>query len=75
MVKGVAAAIGAAMAAIGAAAVKAGKELYDMVDDVAAAGDNIDKMSQRLGLSTEAYQDWDYMLSQSGVDITAFPPA
>lgn len=31
--------------------------------------DNIDKMSQRLGMSTEAYQEWDYILGQSGVDI------
>lgn len=59
------------MAAIGTAAVAAGKKLYDMANDVAAAGDNIDKMSQRLGLSREAYQEWDYVLSQSGVDINS----
>lgn len=59
------------MAAIGTAAVAAGKKLYDMANDVAATGDNIDKMSQRLGLSREAYQEWDYVLSQSGVDINS----
>ena len=32
-------------------------------------GDNIDKMSQKLGLSTEAYQKWDYVLGQSGASI------
>lgn len=38
----------------------------------ASAADTIDKMSQRLGLSREAYQQWDYILSQSGVDINSF---
>ena len=69
VLKGVGAAIGAAMTAIGTAAAAAGKKLYDMANDVAAVGDNIDKMSQRLGLSREAYQEWEYVLSQSGVEI------
>lgn len=34
--------------------------------------DKIDKMSQRLGLSKEAYQELDFALSQSGVDINSF---
>ncbi|MBD5498016.1 MAG: hypothetical protein HDR11_09685 [Lachnospiraceae bacterium] len=34
--------------------------------------DEIDKMSQRLGMSREEYQKWDFVLSQSGVDITSF---
>lgn len=34
--------------------------------------DNIDKMSQRLGLSREEFQKWDFVLSQSGVDINSF---
>jgi hypothetical protein len=38
------------MAAIGTAAVAAGKKLYDMANDAAAAGDEIDKASQRIGL-------------------------
>ena len=42
-----------------------------MVSDTASAGDEVDKMSQKLGLSAEAYQEWDYVLSQSGVDITS----
>lgn len=71
IVKGVGVAIGAAVAAIGTAAVAAGKSLYNMANDAAAAGDEIDKQSQRLGLSREAYQEWDYVLSQSGVDINS----
>jgi len=69
IVKGIGLAIGAAMAAIGTAAVAAGKALYDMANDAAAAGDRIDKDSQRLGLSAEAYQEWDYVLSQCGGNI------
>lgn len=40
-----------------------------MAIDAAAAGDTIDKSSQKLGLSAKAYQEWDYVLSQSGVNI------
>ena len=47
----------------------AGKKLTNLAIDTAAAGDIIDKSSQKLGLSAEAYQEWDYVLSQSGVDI------
>lgn len=71
VMKSVGKALAVTMAAIGTAAVAAGKKLYDMANDVAATGDNIDKMSQRLGLSREAYQEWDYVLSQSGVDINS----
>lgn len=42
-----------------------------MADETAAVGDEIDKNSQRLGLSKTAYQEWDYVLSQSGVDINS----
>jgi len=69
VVKGVGIAVGAAMAAVGAAAVAAGKALYDMANDAAAAGDRVDKASQKLGLSAEAYQEWDYVLSQNGASI------
>lgn len=54
--------LGAAAASVGAAMLKTAK-------DTAAHADEIDKMSQKLGLSREAYQEWDYVLSQAGVDI------
>jgi hypothetical protein len=31
--------------------------------------DRVDKMSQRLGLGREAFQQWDFVLSQNGVSI------
>lgn len=67
--KKAAAAIGAAFAAVGAAAVAAGKKLFDLSKETAEAGDTIDKSSQKIGLSAEAYQEWDYVLSQNGADI------
>ena len=69
VLKTVGKAMAAAAAAIGAGAVAAGKKIWDMANDTAAAGDTVDKMSQKLGMSAEAYQEWDYVLSQSGVDI------
>ena len=62
---------GVAITAIGTAAVATGKKLYSEVSEVAQYGDEVDKMSQKLGLSTEAYQEWDYVLGQAGVDITS----
>lgn len=40
-----------------------------LVTETAAAGDAIDKNSQRLGMTNEAYQEWTYILSQNGADI------
>lgn len=67
--KTVGAVLAATVAAVGTAVVACGKKIYDMANETAATGDNIDKMSQKLGLSREAYQEWDYVLSQSGMDI------
>lgn len=41
------------------------------IKDTAAYGDEIDKMSQKLGLSAEAYQKWDYVLKISGTDMAS----
>ena len=69
VLKTVGKAMAAAAAAIGAGAVAAGKKIWDMANDTAAAGDTVDKMSQKLGMSAKAYQEWDYVLNQSGADI------
>ena len=51
----------AAQAAIAVTAVVAiGKGLYDSASKTAEYGDNVDEMSQKLGLSTKAYQEWSY---------------
>lgn len=58
--------------AIGAACVAAGAAIWGVAKESAAASDEIDKMSQRLGVSRQAYQELDFALSQSGVDINSF---
>ena len=59
----------AAIAGIGTAAVAATGMLVKGAGDVAAYGDNIDKMSQKMGMSAEAYQEWDAILQHSGTSI------
>lgn len=58
-------AIGAVTAATGA--------LYTGITaaagSVASYGDNIDKMSQKMGMSAEAYQEWDAVMQHSGTSI------
>ena len=59
----------AALAAVGSAAAVGTKALIQNAGEVAAYGDNIDKMSQKLGISAEAYQEWDAVLQHSGTSI------
>ncbi len=56
-------------AAVVGGATAAATGLTAMASKTAESADEVDKMSQKLGLSREAYQEWDYVLSQSGVDI------
>ena len=52
------------------AAVKVGVDaVKSLATATANAGDRIDKASQALGLSRKAYQEWEYILSQSGATI------
>lgn len=59
----------AAVAAVATAAAATAAKLIDAAGDTAEYGDNIDKMSQKLGLSAEAYQEWDFIMQHSGSDI------
>lgn len=65
----------AAVAAVGTAAIAAGTSLVKGTGDVAAYGDNIDKMSQKMGISAEAYQEWDAIMQHSGTSIDALKPS
>lgn len=51
-----------ATGALGAGFVKAS-------GNVAAYGDNIDKMSQKMGMSAEAYQEWEAVMQHSGTSM------
>ena len=59
----------AAVAAVATAAVAVTAKLVDAAGETAEYGDNIDKMSQKLGMSAEAYQEWDFIMQHSGSDI------
>ena len=60
---------GVAISAVGGAVVGTTKTLVDGATDVAAYGDNIDKMSQKMGISIEAYQEWDAVMQHSGTSM------
>lgn len=55
--------------AIATAAVAAGTAIYNSATSAAAAADNIDKMSQKIGVSREAYQELDFICSQCGMSV------
>ena len=61
----------AAMAAVTAAVISVATALGDMIKETAEYGDEVDKMSQKLGLSTDAYQEWDYVLSLAGTEMSS----
>lgn len=70
MGKGIATA-GKWAAGIGTAAVAVGGAALAAADKFAQTTDRIDKMSDKLGLSREGFQEWEYILSQSGTEIEA----
>lgn len=67
--KKAAAAATATVAAISAAAVAATKAFVDSAKETAAYGDEIDKNSQKLGVSAATYQKLDYAMQRSGTTI------
>ena len=69
LAKNIAAGITAGLAALAAAAVATGKEIVNLAADVAKAGDEIDKESQKLGMSAENYQKLSYAMEISGASI------
>lgn len=68
-------AVGAGVAAVGTAATALGVSFYKGVGETAEYGDNIDKMSQKIGISAEAFQEWDFILQHSGSSVDALKPA
>ncbi|MEA4894232.1 MAG: hypothetical protein VB064_03120 [Oscillospiraceae bacterium] len=57
------------MTALGAGIGIAGKKLYDMAKESAATTDRIDKLSNKIGISKQGFQEWDYVLAQNGASI------
>ena len=59
----------AAVVGVGVAATTAGIAITRATGKVAEYGDNIDKMSQKMGLSSDAYQEWDAVMRHSGTSM------
>ena len=59
----------ASVVAAGAAAVTGA--LTTGAASVASYGDNIDKMSQKMGMSAKSYQEWDAVMQHSGTSMEA----
>ena len=55
--------------AIGAAATAAGAALLAVTTKASETGDRVDKLSQKVGLSRQAFQEWDYVLGQNGIEV------
>ena len=70
--KGVTVAAGVTTAAITATAtatVAGTKAFIEGVSSVAEYGDTIDKMSQKMNMSAETYQEWDFIMQHCGTSI------
>lgn len=62
--------VGAAtFAAVGTATVGATVALVNGASEVASYGDNIDKMSQKMGISAQSYQEWDFVMQHCGTSM------
>lgn len=59
----------AALAAAGKAVADFGAATAAAIQETAAYGDTIDKASQKIGISAEAYQEWDAVMQHSGASI------
>lgn len=69
VIGGTAKVMAGAVAAGGAALAGLGASFVNASGDVASYGDNIDKMSQKMGLTAEAYQEWDAVMQHSGTSM------
>lgn len=58
-----------AIGAVASAATAMTAALIKGVSATAEYGDNIDKMSQKMGMSAEAYQEWDAVMQHSGTTM------
>lgn len=61
--------LGKTLAPVSAGVVAFGGALVASAKKTADQTDRIDKMSQKLGISRTAFQEWDYILSQNGASI------
>ncbi|SDZ19401.1 phage tail tape measure protein [Tindallia californiensis] len=61
--------------AFGAAAAGAGVGVAAIAKQTANAGDEVDKISQRLSMGRKEYQEWKHVIDQTGVSLSTFERA
>ena len=61
--------VGKAFAVVGTAAAAATTAVVAQTRSVAEYGDTVDKMSQKMGMSAQAYQEWDAIMQHSGTSM------
>ena len=72
---GMAGKFGKAALGVGAAAVAAGAAAVGLANNAAAAADEIDKGSLRMGVSTTSYQELRYAAGQCGIEMSTMEKA
>ena len=55
---------------LGTAAAAGATALVGLANNAAGTADEIDKMSQKMGISKEGFQEWRYVMGQNGMDIS-----
>lgn len=58
-----------AIGAVASETINFSKSLVDSVGELASLGDHIDKQSQKMNMSAQAYQEWDAIMQHSGTSI------
>ena len=75
VVKGAAVGAVGAVGAVAAGAVALGKAIFNAAGEVSEAGDQIDKASQKMGVSAEEYQKLSYAAELSGTSMATLQKA
>lgn len=60
---------GASLVAMGTAVAGVTATIASGVSETASYGDHVDKMSQKIGISAEAYQEWDFIAQHCGTSV------
>lgn len=61
--------LGKTFTKMGATATAVGGGIFAFANKVSKNADEIDKMSQKLGISAQAYQEWDFILEHCGANV------
>lgn len=59
----------AAIGITAGAVIGVSKAMYSGIKQTADYGDKVDKMSQKIGISAEEYQKWDYVMQRAGGNV------